>query len=110
MLLLRCFAGSTPPAGWSLLLAVRLALCFGSLAQDALVALVCIRHGWPVRHTLLVLASAWPTLVFASRPFSNSLEVIAVCAALLLALPEPARRARRRSPPLLRVDEGPDAH
>jgi phosphatidylinositol glycan class Z len=111
MLLVRCLAGTNaPPAGWSLLMAVRVLMCVGSLAQDATVAMLCARHGWPVRRTLLVLASAWPTLVFASRPFSNSLEVLAVCAALLLALPEPVHHTTCSSPPPLRTDEGAPAN
>ena len=73
----------------AVVLSVRIPLLLASLALDAAAATLCRRHGWPVRRTLRVLASAWPLLTYALRPFSNTLELHCLAAALLLALPPP---------------------
>ena len=71
--------------GAVLLWATRLWMCTLSLAQDACLVGVCRAYAWPVRSALLCFASCWPTLVFSSRPFSNTLESIALALALLVA-------------------------
>ena len=46
---------------------------------------VCRAHSLPAAHLLLLHASAWPTLVFGARTFSNSLEATLAAFALATA-------------------------
>ncbi|TYZ68088.1 hypothetical protein PybrP1_010030 [[Pythium] brassicae (nom. inval.)] len=82
------------PTGALLLLVPRLLLCGASFAIDAILFAIAKKHNAknPMRVTLC-FASAWPTLVLLTRPFSNTLEtlVLALCFATLL-LGDPHRR------------------
>jgi len=82
------------PGTFELLCAARLPSCLLSFAQDWAILSLCRAHGLPAAHHLLLHASAWPTLVFGSRTFTNALEA----AALALALASAA--ARREDRPL----------
>ena len=83
--------------GAAVLWATRLWMCTLSLLQDACLVGVCRANAWPVRPALLTFASCWPTLVLSSRPFSNTLESLALALALLVAT---------RAPPDARADRG----
>ena len=62
------------PSTWVLLFTVRLPSCAISFLVDAAIARIGRTHSLPVTRLLLLYASAWPTLVFGARGFSNSLE------------------------------------
>ena len=84
------------PSAMLLLCAARLPSCALSFFQDAALVKVCRMHELPHWHLLLVHASAWPTLVFGARTFSNSLEATILAVALLALVAMPAQRASRR--------------
>lgn len=88
--LARVFGPDLPSIDGALLLwATRLWMCTLSLLQDACLVGVCRANVWPVRPALLTFASCWPTLVLSSRPFSNTLESLALALALLVATRAP---------------------
>ena len=86
-------------SGWLLLMTPRLLLCCLSFAFDVILYQIVGKqsshHKAEVRRekqekALLLFASSWPTLVFLCRPFSNTLEslALALCfAALFLVNP-----------------------
>ena len=78
-----------------LLVAARLPYCAVSFVQDAALARICRRHALPTHWILLLHASAWPTLVFGARTFSNTLEASLFAVSLAVVL-EPPSTSRRR--------------
>uniref|UniRef100_A0AAV1ULH3 Mannosyltransferase n=1 Tax=Peronospora matthiolae TaxID=2874970 RepID=A0AAV1ULH3_9STRA len=89
-------------SGWLLLVTPRLLLCCLSFAFDVILYQIVGKrsshHKAEVRRekqekALLLFASSWPTLVFLCRPFSNTLEslALALCFATLF-LVNPHRR------------------
>lgn len=89
--LLRYWTPFTPGA-MALLAASRLPYCVASFAVDFALARVChhfsprTRGGDLLPPLLLLHASAWPTLVFGSRTFSNGIEAALFAVAIMLAL------------------------
>lgn len=94
LLLLRRYFGR--PSSLVVYSMARLPLCIASFAQDIAITAVCRAHSIQAMPLLLLHASSWPTLVFGSRTFSNTLE--ATLSALSLAWYARATAAER--PPL----------
>jgi phosphatidylinositol glycan class Z len=71
--------------GWAFFLVSRLWMACASFLLDYSLLLLLRRTNpaHALRH-LLMFASSWPVLVFCTRPFSNTLEAIAVALVLLL--------------------------
>eukprot|EP00898_Chlorokybus_atmophyticus_P001793 jgi/Chlat1/2614/Chrsp178S02457 len=72
----------------ALLLLPRIYLFGTSLIADMAVAKASALCGSSPR-TLLVYASAWPTLLFMTRTFSNTLETLLLALAVLAVMPTP---------------------
>lgn len=66
---------------------IRLPSCAISLTMDFALAQICRSRSAHSKDTLLLLhASAWPTLVFGSRTFSNTIEASLFALVLMVAL------------------------